>query len=85
MSREEQQRIDRKQAEKRDQARAEDTGRADQAGRDKSESKPADDPEEPRTNAQADNSEVQGKEGAPEKPTAEKEEAAPSGKLSLHR
>lgn len=79
VSREEQQRIDRKQAEKRDQARAEDTGRADQAGRDKSESKPADDPEEPRTNAQADNSEVQGKEGAPEKPTAEKEEAAPSG------
>ena len=79
VSRAEQQRIDRKQAEKRDQARAEDAGRADQAGRDRRESKPADDPEEARTNAQAGNSETQGKEGAPEQPTAEKEEAVPAG------
>ncbi|WP_421844469.1 flagellar hook-length control protein FliK [Marinobacter algicola] len=78
VSRAEQQRIDRKQAEKRDQARAEDATHADQTGQGRSQSTAGDDPEEPRTHTQAGNSETHGQEGAPKKSTAETEEAVPA-------
>lgn len=79
VSRAEQQRIDRKQAEKREQTRADDAARAEKANQDSLESKRADKDEPSNAEPQARAADAQGKEDAPAKPVSEGDVAVQGG------